>query len=106
MRRAIALALNRTDMATSFGLVASSGLLPSVVTGQPRSQPFKLEGGSDAAALDEAKRLMAGRTGSIVLSFWTGCDPCQRMATQMTPDLQAIGIGLRSKTTTTRMRQR
>ena len=36
----------------------------------------------------------AGRTGSIVLSFWTGCDPCQRMATQMTPDLQAIGIGL------------
>ena len=98
VRRAIALVLNRTDMARSFGMIATSGLLPSVMTGRSRSQPFKLEGSADATALDEAKRLMAGRTGSIVMSFWPDCDPCQKMATRMTSDLQAIGIGLTVET--------
>ncbi len=94
VRRAVALVLNRTDMARSFNLVATSGLLPSVVTGRPRSQPFKLDGGSDPAALAEAKRLMGGRTGSIVISYGRDCDQCQRMATRMATDLQAIGIAL------------
>ncbi len=98
VRRAIALVLNRTDMARSFGMIATSGLLPAVMTGRSRSQPFKLEGSADATALDEAKRLMAGRTGSIVMSFWPDCDPCQKMATRMTSDLQAIGIGLTVET--------
>ena len=94
IRRAVALVINRTDMARSFAAVATSGLLPSATTGRPRSQPFKLDGASDPASLDEARRLMGGRTGSIVISFGSGCDACQKMAARMTTDLQAIGIGL------------
>ena len=98
VRRAIALVLDRTDMARSFGLVATSGLLPSVMTGAARREPYKLDGASVAASLDEAKRLMRGRTGSLVLSFASFCDPCQKMAARMTTDLNAIGIGLTVET--------
>ena len=90
IRRAAALALDRSALAAPYGLTPSSAFLPPGVPGSVDSPVTVPE-------LDQAMRLMQGRRGSAVMPVFAGCDPCVTEAQIVQDNLAEIGIDVRMR---------
>ena len=92
IRRAAALALDRSALATAFGEAPTSQLLPPNQPGYQRGwDPYAVDGGD----LSKARALMHGRRVAATLASRAGCPPCDRWAEQVKSQLGAIGITVR-----------
>ena len=89
IRRAAALALDRSALATAFAEVPTAQLLPPNQPGyQQGGDPYPLDG----ADLAKARALMHGRRVTATLASYAGCPPCDSWAEQLKSQLGAIGI--------------
>jgi ABC-type transport system substrate-binding protein/class 3 adenylate cyclase len=88
VRRAAALALDRSSLAAVWAQTPTDAFLPPSMPGS--DDPSVAE-----PDLGEARRLMRGKTGSAVMPVFDGCDPCLVEAEVVRDDLARIGIDLR-----------
>jgi ABC-type transport system substrate-binding protein/class 3 adenylate cyclase len=90
VRRAAALALDRSALAAVYAQTPTDGFLPPSV---PGTDPT--EGSVPEPDLGQARRLMKGRSGSAMMPIFDGCDPCLTEAQIVRDDLARIGIDVR-----------
>ena len=94
VRRAAALALNRSALASAFAEAPTSQLLPPSQPGyQAGADSYPL----DDADLAKARALMHGRTITATLASYADCPPCDQWAEQLKGQLGAIGITIEVK---------
>ena len=87
IRRAVALAIDRTAIAAVWDQAPSDQLLPPMFPAAPVSdQP---PAGADVAA---ATALMHGRRITAVMAIFKDCAPCSRVANEIRAQLGPIGI--------------
>ena len=92
IRRAAALALDRSALAAHFGESPSAQLLPPDQPGyQDAGDPYK----SDGADLAKARELMHGRLVTATLASYANCDSCDQWAATVKSQLAVIGITVR-----------
>jgi ABC-type oligopeptide transport system substrate-binding subunit len=93
VRRAAALALDRSALAAAWSGLETDQLLSEALPGHREREIY-----APHAALAEARRLMQGRTGRALMPVPPGCDPCARAAQLVRHDLAAIGIAIAIRT--------
>jgi class 3 adenylate cyclase/ABC-type transport system substrate-binding protein len=91
VRRAAALALDRSALAAVYAQTPTDGFLPPSVPGSANP----LEGSVPQPDLEEARRLMEGRGGTAVMPVFEGCDVCLTEAQIVRDDLAQTGIDVR-----------
>jgi len=84
VRRAVALALDRTAVARPFDEIATTNLLPPPLSGSSteRSTPD----------LDAARKLIGNANLEGVIASYAGCDPCRTSVEEVRSLLARIGI--------------
>jgi class 3 adenylate cyclase/ABC-type transport system substrate-binding protein len=90
VRRAAALALDRSALASVWAQTPTDQLLPPTLPGTRDRRLYGL--GPD---LSTARRLMGGRRGTAVMPVFEGCDPCLQEAQVVRDNLGAIGIDVK-----------
>ena len=91
IRRAAALALDRSALAAAFEESPSTQLVP------PDQPGYRDTGGPSMSAADvrRARALMNGRRTTAILASSAGCDPCDQWAEAVKSQLAEIGITVR-----------
>ena len=92
VRRAIARALDRPDLAGLLGWLPAGQLLTPRTRGYAERDDPVLRGPD----VEAAKSLMAGRTGSARLVYDQGCDVCAGLAEAIRRDLDSIGLRIQA----------
>jgi ABC-type oligopeptide transport system substrate-binding subunit len=92
VRRAAALALDRTALAAVWGEDPTDQFLPPIFPGARDRELFPLEG-----SLDEARALLKGREETAVMAIYPNCDPCRQEADAVRAQLGQIGIHVQIK---------
>jgi ABC-type oligopeptide transport system substrate-binding subunit len=89
VRRAVALALDRPILSRYWG-VSTDEVLPLAMPGLVDKDRFPL----DAAQVDEARALLAGRTPELRIAWWgpTFCAECPAIREAIAGQLAAVGI--------------
>jgi serine/threonine-protein kinase len=87
IRRAVALALDRTAIAAAWNQAPSDQLLPPMFPAGPVNDQPPARG--DVAA---ARALMHGRRITAVMAIFKDCAPCSRVANELKAQLGPIGI--------------
>ncbi|MEO8229545.1 MAG: ABC transporter substrate-binding protein [Chloroflexota bacterium] len=90
VRHAVALAIDRRALARLWPLRPANGLLPPSIQGVAAAEVPE-------ADLDRARALMKGRTFTVTMAAPTegDCRQCDALASELTSQLQAIGITVR-----------
>jgi ABC-type oligopeptide transport system substrate-binding subunit len=84
VRRAVALALDRTAVARTFDEVATTNLLPPPLSDRSTAGP--------SPDLDAARRLIGNAKLKGVIASYAGCDPCRAAVEEVRSTLARIGI--------------
>jgi ABC-type oligopeptide transport system substrate-binding subunit len=84
VRRAVALALDRTAVARSFDEITTTILLPPPLSDRSTEGP--------APDLDAARRLIGNANLKGVIASYAGCDPCRAVVEAVRSSLARIGI--------------
>jgi len=90
VRRAAALALDRTALAAVWGQVPIGQLLSPALPGYADREPYPIRG-----SVAQAKALMEGRGGTALMPVPSECDQCMQAAQVVQTDLGAIGIDVK-----------
>lgn len=90
VRRAASMALDRDALAVAWADVPTDQLLSPALPGYRDRDLYPLSG-----SVAEARDLMDGRTGTVVMAIPTGCDRCTEAASLIRAELGAIGIEVR-----------
>jgi class 3 adenylate cyclase/ABC-type transport system substrate-binding protein len=91
VRRAASLALDRSALAAVYAQTPTDGFFPPSVPGS--QDPSEVS--PPRPDLDEAIRLMDGKSGAAVMPVFEACDPCLTEAQIVRDDLAEIGIDVR-----------